>query len=678
MRGMKRLFFFLAALVAHLSAQEGQNPWSIQTYRFPDAELIGGYISSEHGQLKAPPMPAADAKDEAVLEFLKKSNFAFRNRLIMEGIMLPPGTLTAFDPGNKTVAVRATKDVHERISALATRIERELSKIVVSNLEILEADAAKVREAAQKVTTKANHQAAWEMLDALIPRKEARLVTSLRLETKSGNRATAEGGEIRLYNSETTLDESKRSSTAMEERRAGTTLEMEPTIGADGETMELNVSLEHHHGPPVDRWDTINVSGEKTVESPVVDFCVAEVTTGYTTLSGMTKLLGIWKPGAANAAQDGDKLQVAFLTTHIVTLLPARDMRVEQLLRAHGEKVEKTPATAPKIEAGAPKGIITRTFRITPDVLTMDDPMPAMGGAGAAPAADPFAAAPGESRLSVRITAMEILKSKGIPFPEGSSASYTENTGELFVRNTHANMQLVEEFIVFRKQHAARSLVTSIQIVEGDTATIRKLSQDTASITDHSAAWKSVEQAIAENRIKIIRSAFSEGKPGTRSRFVTGVEYVHATGTSVSTSHVSSTGGEQKDKETHINNITIEGNTSANFTSDYEMRSVGLQIEHEGVISYSDPSSVEMNFAVEYHYAPPSTTAVPSDAGDKILRPLDRRVKFHQAQITTGTTMASGLPRLLGIWKPEGAPEFKDGTKWQAVFVRVDVVPVER
>jgi type II secretory pathway component GspD/PulD (secretin) len=382
--------------------------------------------------------------------------------------------------------------VHDRISSLATRIERQLSKLVVSNLEILEADAAKVREAAQKVTTKANHHAAWEMLDALIPTKEARLVTSLRLETKSGNRATAEGGEIRLYNSETTLDESKRSSTAMEERRAGTTLEMEPTIGADGETIELNVSLEHHHGPPMDRWDTINVSGEKTLESPVVDFYVAEVTTGYTTLSGMTKLLGIWKPEGANAVQNGDKLQAAFLTSHVATLLPALDARVEQLLRAHGEKVEKTPAAAPKTEAGAPKGIITRTFRITPDVLTMDDPMPAMGGAGAAPAADPFAAAPGESRLSVRITAMEILKSKGIPFPEGSSATYTENTGELVVRNTHANMQVVEEFIVFRKKHAARTLVTSFHIIEGDVATIRKLSQDTAAITDHSAAWKTV------------------------------------------------------------------------------------------------------------------------------------------------------------------------------------------
>ena len=480
-----------------------------------------------------------------------------------------------------------------------------------------------------------------------------------------------------------TLDESKRSSTATEELRAGTRLALEPTIGIDGETMELTVSLMHLHGPPVDRWDTINVSGDKTVESPLVDIYVSNITTSFTTLSGMTKLLGIWKPEGPSAAQNGDKLQAAFLTSQVVTLLPALDTRVEQLLRTHGEKVEKTPAAPPAEATGAPKGIITRTFHITSDVLTMDDPMPSMGAVGgAAPASDPFAAAPAESRLTVRITAMEILKSKGIPFPEGSSASYTESTGELVVRNTHANMQLVEEFIVFRKQHAARSLVATFHVIEGDAATIRKLSQDTAAVADHSAAWKSVEQAVAEGRIKILRSTFTGGNGGHRSRFTTGLEYLYATetttSTSVATRSTPSRGGDEKDKPSHISNVIIEGNAPPTFSSAIEMRPVGIQVEYECNIGYDDPSVIAMDYRIEYHYGPPSTTAVPSDAGDKILRPLDRRVQFHLAEITSGTTLASGLPRLLGIWKPEGAPEFKDGTKWQAVFVHVDVVPVER
>ena len=40
--------------------------------------------------------------------------------------------------------------------------------------------------------------------------------------------------------------------------------------------------------------------------------------------------------------------------------------------------------------------------------------------------------------------------------------------------------------------------------------------------------------------------------------------------------------------------------------------------------------------------------------------------------------MADGTHRLLGIWKPEGKPEFDDGSKLQAAFLRVDIVPVER
>jgi hypothetical protein len=676
---MKRLLL-AAVLVSTLNAQEGKNAWSIKTYRLPDPGLVGGFISSEHGQLKAPPMPAADAKEEAIIEFVKKSHFAVRDRLTAEGITLPPGTLTAFDPANKTVAVRTTQDTHDRISALATRVERELSKFVVCHLEIIEADAAEVRTAVTKAMTKADHRDAWEALDALIPANKARVAASLRLETKSGARATAEGGEQRLYNSEMTLDESKRSSTANEERRAGTRLELEPVIGPDGRTMEMNLSVEHHHGPPLDRWDTINVSGEKTVESPLVDFHVARVTTGLTMLGGMTKLLGIWRPEGGDAAQNAGKLQAAFLTANIVTLLPALDTRVEQILRTHGEKVEKTPSAPPAAPAGAPKGIITRTFHLPPDILTMDDPNPSMAAGGAAPA-DPFAAAPGEAKLMVRMTAMDILKSKGIPFPEGSSATYTASTGELLVRNTQPNMQLVEAFIASRKQHAARTLVTTVHVIEGDAATIRKLSHDTATLSDHSAAWKNVEQAVSEGRLKILRSTFTEGKGGLRSSFVSGVEHVYTTETSVSSvesSHSSNTGGDDKNKPANVSNVTIQGSTPPNFTSAVEMREVGIKVEHEGVIDYADPSAVEMNFSVEHHYAPPSTTAQPPPAGDKTIRPLDRRVKFHQAQITTGTTLASGLPRLIGIWRPEGAPEFEGGGKWQAAFIRVDVVPVER
>jgi general secretion pathway protein D len=78
-----------------------------------------------------------------------------------------------------------------------------------------------------------------------------------------------------------------------------------------------------------------------------------------------------------------------------------------------------------------------------------------MGGSSAAPAApaaaaDPFAAggaAPTTSGLTVRQSALDILKSQGIPFPEGATAVFNKVTSQLIVKNTQPNLDLVESFV---------------------------------------------------------------------------------------------------------------------------------------------------------------------------------------------------------------------------------------
>jgi len=674
---MKKLLFLSFALIAATQAQEASkaDPWPVKVYRYPDEGLLGGYISSEHGQLRAPAMPAADVKDAAITDFIKRSHFAFRSRLIAEGITLPAGSLAAVDPVNQTLAIRTTPAMHERIAAIATRLERNLAKNVHFTVEIIEAEASAVRDAMKKAV-KADHRPVWEALDALVATNKAVVITSQRLETKGGTRSTVESGEERYYTTEMTLDESTRSTTAMESRRAGTILEIEPTIGPDGVTMEVNVSLEHHHGQPVDRWDVINTSGEKAVESPLIDFQVAHPVTGFTMLSGMTKTLGLWQPATS---PKGEKFQIAFLTAHIVTLLPALDTRIEQLLRSHGEKVEKTPAAPPAEPEGAPKGILTRTFFVSEDLLTMDDPPPAS-------AADPFAAAPAaaapapEPRLTVRLTAMDILKSKGIPFPEGSAATYTASTGELLVRNTAENMRLIEELITSRRHYAARTLTTTLHLIEADAVTLRQIERQTAAITDHGAAWKVIEQAVAEGRARILQSVFSEGKGGLRSTFSNGSEYMFSIGTDGSAGTVvghNVPDSKEGEKTVQVSQLSVVEDSPPRFSSSVEMRKVGLEFEYEPTIS-PDGRLIEMNYHLTYDYAPPSLIATPSPKDDKLIRPLDRRHRFHQANLTSGTTMAHGTQRLLGIWKPEGKPEFDDGSKLQAAFLRVDIVPVER
>jgi general secretion pathway protein D len=90
----------------------------------------------------------------------------------------------------------------------------------------------------------------------------------------------------------------------------------------------------------------------------------------------------------------------------------------------------------------------TRIYKVPPDFETM-------GGSSAAPAApaaaaDPFAAggaAPAASGLTVRQSALDILKSQGIPFPEGATAVFNKVTSQLIVKNTQPNLDLVESFV---------------------------------------------------------------------------------------------------------------------------------------------------------------------------------------------------------------------------------------
>lgn len=92
----------------------------------------------------------------------------------------------------------------------------------------------------------------------------------------------------------------------------------------------------------------------------------------------------------------------------------------------------------------------TRIYKVPPDFESMGS------GAGAAPAAaaapaDPFAAGgaatPAASGLLARQNALEILKSQGIPFPEGATAVFNKVTSQLIVKNTQPNLDLVEAFV---------------------------------------------------------------------------------------------------------------------------------------------------------------------------------------------------------------------------------------
>ena len=108
----------------------------------------------------------------------------------------------------------------------------------------------------------------------------------------------------------------------------------------------------------------------------------------------------------------------------------------------------------------------TRMYKVPPDFLSMGG-----GSASAAPAAsaDPFAStgsASTGSALIQRQTALEILSSQGIPFPDGASAVFNPVTSQLIVKNTQPNLDLVETFVSSLINQAPKQISIAAKFVE--------------------------------------------------------------------------------------------------------------------------------------------------------------------------------------------------------------------
>jgi len=91
--------------------------------------------------------------------------------------------------------------------------------------------------------------------------------------------------------------------------------------------------------------------------------------------------------------------------------------------------------------------MITRSYRVPPDFIQNSATSTAAPAAGADPFAQPAAGAAGGGLSIKRMGAKEFLESRGIQFPEGSSASFSGGTSTLVVRNTVPNMEMVEGLV---------------------------------------------------------------------------------------------------------------------------------------------------------------------------------------------------------------------------------------
>lgn len=474
-------------------------------------------------------------------------------------------------------------------------------------------------------------------------------------------------------------DDNQRVEASESEMQNGTSFEMDPTINPEGRLLDINFALTHHYAPPIPRWTGMTAGSSPKVEARWTDSPVARIQTALTFNDRSVRLLGVWALEGVPDPQRTNAMQAAFLRVAVVNILPLEDKRAEEILKSRGEAVERTPkGVRPIADPDMPPGMMVRRFRVPPDYLSMGGSAPA--SAGAAPA-DPFAsgAVPNERRFTRDITVEEILKSQGIPFPKGASANFLSATSELVVRNLPANLDLVAAYLESLKANFPKSAGFTLQVVQAEAALIRRLERETLFSPDHTAAWQAIEDAAAQGKAKIVRSLWLETKAGQRAIAENIIEYAKSGGLGFGDSSIITPSAPSPSPDAGHNKApapsAVDPTSHFIIAAAPEFVPVGLRMEVDPTIG-ANATSIDLNVAVNYDYAPPTQRGTNEPAPEQTQRLAVPQTEFRRMDFNTASTLLSGSTRLLSVWKPSGTPEL-DGDVLQAVFLQANIVKVE-
>lgn len=658
-RTLIALFIFACPTVAlDISAQEEVEldpyEWVTETYSFPVSALVHGFATEERGALRAPTIPEGNLTEEETLAFLRKSNSVVSHYLKEQGLALPEGSVVVFDPVSLSLAARAPRITQSSINFTSGSFRQGTESFIELNTVLLEGEAKTIRAQLPKAGETADHAEILTQLEKSVQGGNVSIIQRRRTEVRSGQRSKITDSREHYVADNLTLAPNGTLLYGSEVREEGTTWEFDPVLGADNDTIDLSMALSHHFAPSERRQISFSTNEKGAISSAFTESSVAKVASQFTLANATTKMIGVWKPQPIlSAGGEADRLQAAFVSVDIVEVLPLLNPKLAGILEKHADAIAKVPKGKPvfkKIADEIPEGMIVRRFRIPPTFLSMS-------GSGSGSSADPFAdPISNEPTFTVRATAKDILASAGIPFPAGSSANYLTMNSTLVVRNTPENISLVEAYVMSIVSGVEKAIGVTAYIVEGPAEKIRAAVNKTRGLPNHIDAWSALSN---DEEIAHLSSHWLEGRSGQRSKIEATKEYCFPVGNTIVTEEA-----KEARKESPIGALS----------GVFETMDIGTIIEIDAVLG-ADEHTVDMSYAINCSYALPVTTAEPARENGAILLE-GPTTKFHNTSLSASITTRDGMMRLAGFWKPEGDPRFEQANLLQAVFLKVDVIPL--
>jgi len=303
----------------------------VRKYRAADRALINSDIILENGLIKKtyivpPTIVGYSQSDTEADPFSELSPDPQELKPVQEilseaGIVFGDGASAVYNHDLSALTVINTRDQLDLVEAYTATIGAREEPQMQVRVEIYELPATLAMEAIESAAPEGRHNAERNAISKAVGLGPIRLVNTISVMVRSGQRAKVED-VIEFYvklspNESPNEKQTNGDDQAREVRQVGTIIEVDPVIGADNTTIDLNLSLEHHTAPP----ETISVNG-----LPVLAFHSKKATANFVLLSGSYTLLASWRPTGKPEYGENDLMHVVFVTANIQTVSGAIEM----------------------------------------------------------------------------------------------------------------------------------------------------------------------------------------------------------------------------------------------------------------------------------------------------------------------------------------------------------------
>lgn len=260
-----------------------------------------------------------------------------KEALKRHGISFPTGSTALYNPDSSQIVVRNTAGELEKIETLFDQIRilhapRQLHIIT----EYIEVEAALYHNWMFENRITGDGTSLRKQTQKWLEDKKANLIETISVTARSGQRAKVDSvseviyptepgtpdipNEVQLEGDDTQAPVVRSIPSAFETRHAGSTLEVDPVLGSDNTTIDLNLAPEIVRENGFTDWPPGEPDPMLSVSLP--KFYTMKIITQVTTAHGRYAFLGTANPAESTLPKGKKSIVLLFVRSDVATILP--------------------------------------------------------------------------------------------------------------------------------------------------------------------------------------------------------------------------------------------------------------------------------------------------------------------------------------------------------------------